>query len=189
MTTAVAVSSNGKAPGARVRADFDSWRVAADRHLTRRLARLPNVPPVLADALRYSVLGGGKRLRPQFVLLGATVVGGRVQDALPVAAWHAVEPVDVEEVDELLVVDELLLALGQPLGHLLGQRLLPRHVLGAAAEQAAGVEGGPLVGLDLLADGQALAEQRFGPNADLPNAQLISFGTYQLLWDLVKAEL
>src|SRR5215468_9814800 len=47
MTTAVAVSSNGKAPGARVRADFDSWRVAADRHLTRRLARLPNVPPVL----------------------------------------------------------------------------------------------------------------------------------------------
>jgi hypothetical protein len=34
-----------------------------------------------------------------------------------------------------------------------------------------------------------LAEQRFGPNADLPNAQLISFGTYQLLWDLVKAEL
>lgn len=34
-----------------------------------------------------------------------------------------------------------------------------------------------------------LAEQRLGPNAKLPGAQLISFGTYRLLWDLAKAEL
>jgi len=117
MTTAVAVSSNGKAPGARVRADFDSWRVAADRHLTRRLARLPNVPPVLADALRYSVLGGGKRLRPQFVLLGATVVGGRVQDALPVAAAfelvHAFSLVH----DDLPAMDDDDLRRGRPTVH------------------------------------------------------------------------
>ena len=51
---------------------------------------------------------------------------------------HAVEPVDVKEVDELFVVDELLLALRQPLGHLLGDGLLARHVLGVAAEQDVG---------------------------------------------------
>ena len=43
------------------------------------------------------------------------------EDALPVRPRHAVEAVDVEEVDELLVVDELLFALRQPLGHLLGE--------------------------------------------------------------------
>ena len=57
------------------------------------------------------------------------------EDALPVRSGHAVERIDVEEVDELLVVDELLLALGQLLGDFLGQALLPGHVLGVAAEQ------------------------------------------------------
>ncbi|HEV8479853.1 MAG TPA: farnesyl diphosphate synthase [Candidatus Eisenbacteria bacterium] len=115
----MAPSSNGKAHlnGARVAADFESWRVAADRHLTKRLARLPQVPPVLADALRYSVLGGGKRLRPQFVLLGATVVGGRVADALPVAAAfelvHAFSLVH----DDLPAMDDDDLRRGRPTVH------------------------------------------------------------------------
>jgi len=115
----VAPSSNGKAHlnGARVAAEFDSWRVAADRHLTKRLARLPQVPPVLADALRYSVLGGGKRLRPQFVLLGATVVGGRIADALPVAAAfelvHAFSLVH----DDLPAMDDDDLRRGRPTVH------------------------------------------------------------------------
>ena len=44
----------------------------------------------------------------------------------------------MEEVDELVVVDELLLALGQLLGDLVGERLLARHELGVAAEQDVG---------------------------------------------------
>src|SRR5262245_37001029 len=118
MTSAVAVSSkrNGKvAPD--VRAEFESWRVAAERHLSRRLARLPQVPPELADALRYSVLGGGKRLRPQFVLFGASVVGGRVSDALPVAAAfelvHAFSLVH----DDLPAMDDDDLRRGRPTVH------------------------------------------------------------------------
>ncbi len=61
-------------------------------------------------------------------------------------ARHAVEAVDVEEVDELVVVDELLFALRQLLGDLLGQRLLPRHVLGVAAEQDVGAAAGHVGG-------------------------------------------
>ncbi len=40
----------------------------------------------LAVAMRYAVLGGGKRLRPALVLLACESVGGRVEDALPAAA-------------------------------------------------------------------------------------------------------
>jgi geranylgeranyl pyrophosphate synthase len=122
MTTAVAVSSrrNGKPAHAKadpVRAEFESWRVAAERHLSRRLAKLPQVPPVLAEALRYSVLGGGKRLRPQFVLLGASAVGGKVADALPVAAAfelvHAFSLVH----DDLPAMDDDDLRRGRPTVH------------------------------------------------------------------------
>src|SRR5262245_11282454 len=48
---------------------------------------------------------------------------------------HAVERVEVKEVDELLVLDEALLPLRQPLGDFLRQALLARHELGVAAEQ------------------------------------------------------
>ena len=50
------------------------------------------------------------------------------------------------EVDELVVVDEPLLALRQPLGDLLGERLLPRHELGVAAEQDVGAAAGHVGG-------------------------------------------
>jgi hypothetical protein len=38
-------------------------------------------------------------------------------------------------------------------------------------------------------DVRALAEPHFGRAAAVPGAQVISFGTYRLLWDLAKAEL
>jgi geranylgeranyl diphosphate synthase type II len=98
-------------------AEFESWRLASERYLSQRLARLPQVPPVLAEALRYSVLGGGKRLRPQFVLLGASAVGGRTQDALPVAAAfelvHAFSLVH----DDLPAMDDDDLRRGRPTVH------------------------------------------------------------------------
>ena len=45
-------------------------------------------------------------------------------DPLPVGTGDPVEVVQVEEVDELRVVNELRLFLRQPLGYLLGERLL-----------------------------------------------------------------
>ena len=60
------------------------------------------------------------------------------EDALVLGPLHAIEAVEVIEVDEVRVVDELLLSLGQPLDNLIAQRLLPRHELGVAAEQNVG---------------------------------------------------
>ena len=62
------------------------------------------------------------------------------------ARVHAVERVDHEEVDELVVVDELLFALGELLGDAFGERLLARHVLGVAAEQDVGAAAGHVGG-------------------------------------------
>ncbi|BAF59375.1 geranylgeranyl pyrophosphate synthase [Pelotomaculum thermopropionicum SI] len=42
-------------------------------------------PPLIHHAMRYSVLGGGKRLRPALVMAGAEAVGGNAADVLPAA--------------------------------------------------------------------------------------------------------
>ncbi len=42
-------------------------------------------PPVIYDAMRYSLLAGGKRLRPMMLLAACEAVGGRKEDALPFA--------------------------------------------------------------------------------------------------------
>ena len=63
-------------------------------------------------------------------------------DAVVVGLRDAVERVEVVEVDELLVFDEALFALREPLRNLFGQALLPRHELGVAAEQDVGAAAG-----------------------------------------------
>lgn len=42
-------------------------------------------PPVIFEAMRYSLLAGGKRLRPIMVLAACEAVGGKKEDALPFA--------------------------------------------------------------------------------------------------------
>jgi len=42
-------------------------------------------PPLIHQSMRYSVMGGGKRLRPALVMAGAEAVGGNVQNVLPAA--------------------------------------------------------------------------------------------------------
>ena len=69
------------------------------------------------------------------VVLGVGLALEALEDPLVLLPRNAIEALEVVEVDELVVVDELLLALGQPLGDLIGQRLLARHELRVAAEQ------------------------------------------------------
>ncbi|MBR6542467.1 MAG: polyprenyl synthetase family protein [Anaerotignum sp.] len=42
-------------------------------------------PPVIFEAMRYSLLAGGKRLRPMMVLAACEAVGGNKEEALPFA--------------------------------------------------------------------------------------------------------
>ena len=73
-----------------------------------------------------------------FVVLRVGLPLVRLVDALVFAPRHAVVVVEVIEVDELLVIDELRLALRQLLGEFVAERLLPGDEFGVAAQQDVG---------------------------------------------------
>ena len=58
-------------------------RADVDRALDALLPRPPACPPLLAEAMRYSVEAGGKRLRPILTLAAAEAIGARQAAAGP----------------------------------------------------------------------------------------------------------
>jgi geranylgeranyl diphosphate synthase, type II len=69
--------------------DLDAYlearRRAVDEALDRYLPPSTAPPPVIHEAMRYSVFAGGKRLRPILVIAGAEAAGGQMADVLPTA--------------------------------------------------------------------------------------------------------
>lgn len=97
-------------------------RVAPLRHrvdeaLARYLLPQPGCPAMLAEAMRYALLGSGKRLRPLLALLAAECCGGSIEQALPAAC--AVEMVHAYSLvhDDLPALDDDDLRRGQPTCH------------------------------------------------------------------------
>jgi geranylgeranyl diphosphate synthase, type II len=61
---------------------LDNARVRVDQALERYLPRPPACPPIVSEAMRYSLFAGGKRLRPVLTLAAADAVArtrGRVE--------------------------------------------------------------------------------------------------------------
>ncbi len=75
-------------------------------------------PATLASAMRYTVLAGGKRIRPALAMASATAVGGEGADALPAAA--ALEMIHSYSLihDDLPCMDDDDLRRGQPTAHI-----------------------------------------------------------------------
>ena len=73
---------------------------------------------VLVDAMAYSLLSGGKRLRPVLALAACSAVGGKLEDALVSAASieciHAYSLVH----DDLPGMDDDALRRGKPTNHI-----------------------------------------------------------------------
>src|SRR5260370_2276481 len=57
-----------------------------ESHLHELLAREKSAPLKLVEAMRYSLLAPGKRLRPVLVCMAAQAAGGSDRQALPAAA-------------------------------------------------------------------------------------------------------
>ena len=74
---------------------LDARRKEVESALEAFLSRPPAVPPVLAEAMRYSLLGGGKRLRPLLVLASAEGVAQAI-GASEAAARDAAMPAACE---------------------------------------------------------------------------------------------
>ena len=74
-------------------------------------------PPLIHRAMRYSLLAGGKRLRPILCLAAARAVGGKELDALPSAC--AVECIHTYSLihDDLPCMDDDNFRRGRPTNH------------------------------------------------------------------------
>lgn len=87
-----------------------------EAHLDRAVERAA-LAPNLREAVRYALLGGGKRLRPMLTLVCAEVSGGRREDVLDAAG--AVEMVHAFSLvhDDLPALDNDTLRRGRPTLH------------------------------------------------------------------------
>ena len=91
-------------------AEFDQW---FKEYLTPR----GDVPPELLEAVHYSALAPGKRIRPYLVGRCCELAGGRTSDAFPAAA--AIECVHAFSLihDDLPAMDDDDLRRGRPTSH------------------------------------------------------------------------
>ena len=128
--------------------DFEAFaarsRAAIDATLDRVLPRPPRCPAVVADAMRYSVMAGGKRLRPILALAAADAVAGRdgldraATAALALPAACALELIHTYSLihDDLPAMDDDDLRRGRPTLHTVvgeGQAILAGDGLQAEA--------------------------------------------------------
>ena len=94
-----------------------SWQTRMERALASRLPAPDEVPQRLHEAMRYSVLGGGKRVRPALLFATARTLG-MSEDEVEGAAC-AIELVHVYSLvhDDLPAMDDDALRRGRPTCH------------------------------------------------------------------------
>ena len=90
---------------------------AVDRALQLLFPRQPEHLAEITEAMKYSLLAGGKRLRPVLCMAGAEAVGGKGEDVMPVAC--ALELIHTFSLihDDLPVMDDDDTRRGKPTNH------------------------------------------------------------------------
>lgn len=98
-------------------AGFETYKEAIDRELRRIADTFPSYSPQLSEAMRYSLLSPGKRVRGIITLLAAEALGAPARQFLPVAvgleAIHAFSLVH----DDLPALDNDEYRRGRPTTH------------------------------------------------------------------------
>jgi geranylgeranyl diphosphate synthase type II len=92
-------------------------RALVEAALARHLDACSGAPVTLREAMAYSLLAGGKRLRPMLALASCEAVGGRVEEALDAAC--AVEFIHTYSLihDDLPAMDDDDFRRGRPTSH------------------------------------------------------------------------
>lgn len=150
---------------------IDPLRERINAALERHAQFDEDCPAQLAEAIRYALLGPGKRLRPRLVLMAAEACGGALDSAMPAAC--AVEMVHAYSLvhDDLPAMDNDDLRRGRPTCHkqfgeaaaiLVGDALLARafevlasEVLPASTAARCCAVLGRAAGASALVGGQA----------------------------------
>jgi len=96
----------------------NEYREIVNRALEPQLRSLGDVPGKLMDAMLYSLLAGGKRLRPVLLLASCEMAGGDLAEALPFAC--ALEMIHTYSLihDDLPGMDNDELRRGRPTNHI-----------------------------------------------------------------------
>jgi geranylgeranyl diphosphate synthase type II len=96
---------------------LDARRIEVEAALARVLPAAPDCPSVVATAMQYSLMAGGKRLRPILCLASAEAVGGDRLMALPAAC--ALEMIHTYSLihDDLPAMDNDTMRRGRPTLH------------------------------------------------------------------------
>jgi geranylgeranyl diphosphate synthase type II len=94
-----------------------SHQTLVEHHLAEMLTREMYAPAVLIEAMRYSLLAPGKRLRPALVFMATQAAGGTDEQAIPAAC--AVEMIHTYSLihDDLPAMDDDDLRRGIPTCH------------------------------------------------------------------------
>ncbi|HEX5781346.1 MAG TPA: farnesyl diphosphate synthase [Solirubrobacteraceae bacterium] len=176
----------------------DHLREQVERYLENlRFAEEPGTEG-LEEAMRYSLLAGGKRIRPVLALATAAALGRDPHDVLPLAA--ALELIHTYSLihDDLPAMDDDDLRRGRPTCHvkygediailagdglyaeafrhlLQQQQAEPRNLLAAAAELAAATGAGGMVG------GQYIDVRGLVPHGDISLRRLHELKTGRLI--------
>ena len=169
--------------------DFQSWahrgQMRVESMLDRLLPESSVLPSRLHDAMRYSVLGGGKRVRPLLALAAGELAGADSDRVMPAAC--SVELIHAYSLvhDDLPAMDDDVLRRGRPTCHveydeatalLVGDSLqsLAFEILASSPckkrvemirllAQASGSRG--------MAGGQAIDLESVGKNLELPELE------------------
>jgi geranylgeranyl diphosphate synthase, type II len=158
-----------------------------DSALERNLPAPPRCPDVLHEALRYSLLGGGKRLRPILALAAAEAILDNETEAhrLALPAACAIEMIHTYSLvhDDLPAMDDDGLRRGRPTSHvvfgegmaiLVGDGLLTEAFALLAREPADGTSSlaaRKLATLGLIAEAAGIAGMVGGQAIDLDAAR------------------
>ena len=96
---------------------YEEYRALVERSLGPVLESLGEIPDRLLEAMRYSLLAGGKRLRPVMLLAACEMAGGEAELALPFAC--ALEMIHTYSLihDDLPAMDNDDLRRGKPTSH------------------------------------------------------------------------
>jgi geranylgeranyl pyrophosphate synthase len=171
-------------------AQLESWRARMERALEERLPQPDVVPTRLHEAMRYCVLGGGKRVRPALLFATARTVG--LEEEEVEAAACAIELVHVYSLvhDDLPAMDDDDLRRGRPTCHkafdeataiLVGDALQPLAFQLLARDRA--LPAAPAIRLRLI-DLLAQATGTFG----MAGGQAIDLAVQGMRLDIAQVE-
>ena len=128
---------------------FEEYKELINSNLTELIPELPEHSAVLAEAMKYSLEVGGKRLRPALLLASCEFAGGDIDEALPYAL--ALEYIHTYSLihDDLPAMDNDDLRRGKPTNHkVYGEAMAILAGDGLLSTAAEILCKGPLVYLD-----------------------------------------